>query len=293
MPKVVGVKFKTSNKSYYFDPLDIHFVEGDVVIVETARGIEYGTVSASNMVVPDDKIVPPLRPIVRKATEEDKQNAKKLDELSKDTMKKALPKVAEFNPNMKLVDTEYTFDQSKIIFYFTANGREDFRELVRCLAGMFRRRIEMRQIDEREDIKMRGGFGICGRECCCTCFSGSRKASIKMAKNQNLSLNPTKISGLCGKLMCCLKYENDYYAEACKKVPKIGSTVKSPEGEGVVVSNDMLKMITKLKISKGDGSEIYKDFPVDRLEFKRKTDNSSKNDDDEEIITDDMKKILD
>ncbi len=256
MPKVVGVKFKTSNKSYYFDPLDIHFVEGDVVIVETARGIEYGTVSASNMVVPDDKIVPPLRPIVRKATEEDKQNAKKLDELSKDTMKKALPKVAEFNPNMKLVDTEYTFDQSKIIFYFTANGREDFRELVRCLAGMFRRRIEMRQIDEREDIKMRGGFGICGRECCCTCFSGSRKASIKMAKNQNLSLNPTKISGLCGKLMCCLKYENDYYAEMLRILPKNGAEVITPNGVGKVEGSDILRAEVKVKFENSEGVDV-------------------------------------
>ena len=256
MPKVVGVKFKTSNKSYYFDPLDIQFLEGDGVVVETARGVEYGVVSISNMVVPDDKIVPPLRPVIRKATDEDKENYKKLEEMGKDAMKKALPKVAEFNPNMKLVDTEYTFDQSKIIFYFTASGREDFRELVRCLAGMFRRRIEMRQIDEREDIKMRGGFGICGRECCCTCFSGSRKASIKMAKNQNLSLNPTKISGLCGKLMCCLKYENDYYAEMIKILPKNGSEVLSPNGIGRVESSDILKQEVKVKFESGEGVEI-------------------------------------
>ena len=256
MPKVVGVKFKTSNKSYYFDPLDIEFSEGDGVVVETARGVEFGVVSQSNMIVPDDKIVPPLRPVVRKASDEDKENAKKLEAMGKDAMKKALPKVAEFNPNMKLVDTEYTFDQTKIIFYFTANGREDFRELVRCLAGMFRRRIEMRQIDEREDIKMRGGFGICGRECCCTCFSGSRKASIKMAKNQNLSLNPTKISGLCGKLMCCLKYENDYYAEMLKILPKNGTEVLTPSGLGKVESSDILRQELKVKFESSEGIEI-------------------------------------
>lgn len=256
MPKVVGVKFKTSNKSYYFDPLDIEFSEGDGVVVETARGIEFAVVSQSNMIVPDDKIVPPLRPVVRKASDEDKENAIKLEAMGKDAMKKALPKVAEFNPNMKLVDTEYTFDQSKIIFYFTANGREDFRELVRCLAGMFRRRIEMRQIDEREDIKMRGGFGICGRECCCTCFSGSRKASIKMAKNQNLSLNPTKISGLCGKLMCCLKYENDYYAEMLKILPKNGTEVLTPAGVGKVESSDILRQELKVKFESNEGIEI-------------------------------------
>ncbi len=267
MPKVVGIKFRTSNKAYYFDPLDLEFLEGDGVVVETARGMEYGTVCSPNMIVPEDKIVPPLRPVIRKATDEDKETAKKLEAMSKDAMKKALSKVAEFNPNMKLVDTEYTFDQSKIIFYFTASGREDFRELVRCLAGMFRRRIEMRQIDEREDIKMRGGFGICGRECCCTCFSASRKASIKMAKNQNLSLNPTKISGLCGKLMCCLKYENDYYAETLKILPKNGSEVLTPVGLGKVEGSDILRQEVKVKIENGETIEI-KTYKLSELKTK-------------------------
>ncbi len=256
MPEVIGVKFKTSNKLYYFDPLEIKFSIGDGVIVETARGVEYGTVGAANTVVSDDKIVQPLKPVVRKATEEDKENAVKLETMSREAMKKAMPKVAELNPNMKLVDTEYTFDQSKIIFYFTANGREDFRELVRCLAGIFRKRIEMRQIDEREDIKMRGGFGICGRECCCSCYSSSGKVSIKMAKNQNLSLNPTKISGLCGKLMCCLRYENDYYAEMLKIVPKNGTEVSTPAGIGKVESSDLLKQELKIRIESKEGSEV-------------------------------------
>lgn len=256
MPKVVPVKFKTSSKAYYFDPLDVEFREGDGIVVETARGVEYGVATSGNMIVPDDKIVPPLRPIVRKATDEDKETHKRLISLAKDTFKKSLDKVAEFNPNMKLVDVEYTFDETKIIFYFTAQGREDFRELVRCLAGMFRKRIEMRQIDERDDIKMKGGFGVCGRECCCTCFAGSRKASIKMAKNQNLSLNPTKISGLCGKLMCCLKYENDYYAEMIKVIPKNGTEVLTPLGVGRVEGSDILKQTVKVKFESSESTEV-------------------------------------
>lgn len=256
MPEVVGVKFRTSSKSYYFNPINIQFSVGDGVVVETARGLEYGTVSSANNMVSDDKIVQPLKPVIRKATDEDKENAVKLDALARDAMKKAIPKAAELNPNMKIVDTEYTFDQSKIIFYFTAGGREDFRELVRCLAGMFRRRIEMRQIDERDDIKMRGGFGICGRECCCSCYSSSGKVSIKMAKNQNLSLNPTKISGLCGKLMCCLRYENDYYVEMIKVIPKNGTEVMTPFGVGKVESSDILKQEVKVRFENKDGVEI-------------------------------------
>lgn len=257
MPEVVGIKFKTSNKIYFFDPTGQKFTIGEGVVVETARGLEYGIVSTANVDVSEDKIVQPLKPIIRKGTQEDKETAKKLEELARDTMKKALPKVAELNPNMKLVDTEYTFDQTKIIFYFTASGREDFRELVKCLAGMFRKRIEMRQIDEREDIKMRGGFGVCGRECCCSCYSVNGKVSIKMAKNQNLSLNPTKISGLCGKLMCCLRYENDYYAEMVKVIPKNGTEVLTPLGIiGKVESADILKQEVKIKLESKEGVEI-------------------------------------
>ncbi len=256
MPEVVAVKFKTSNKLYYFDPSEIQFSIGDGVIVETARGVEYGSIAAANMNVAADKIVQPLKPVMRKATPEDKENALKLEALSREALKKALPKVVEHNPNMKIVDTEYTFDQTKIIFYFTASGREDFRELVRVLAGMFRKRIEMRQIDEREDIKMRGGFGICGRECCCSCYSCNGKVSIKMAKNQNLSLNPTKISGLCGKLMCCLRYENEYYAEMVKIIPKNGTEVLTPSGLGKIESSDILKQQLKVKIESKEGVEI-------------------------------------
>lgn len=267
MPEVIGVKFKTSNKIYFFDPLDQKFSVGEGVVVETARGLEYGTIGSANQIVSDDKIVQPLKPIIRKGTLEDKETALKLEALARDTMKKALPKVAELNPNMKLVDTEYTFDQSKIIFYFTASGREDFRELVKCLAGMFRKRIEMRQIDEREDIKMRGGFGICGRECCCSCYSSNGKVSIKMAKNQNLSLNPTKISGLCGKLMCCLRYENDYYAEMLKVIPKNGVEVITPVGVGKVEGTDILKQEVKVKLENKEGAEI-KVYKLQELKTK-------------------------
>ena len=267
MPKVIPVKFRTSSKAYYFDPLDIEFRDGDGIIVETARGVEYGTAVGANTIVPDDKIVPPLRPVIRKATEEDKETYKRLASLSREAMKKSVDKVAEFNPNMKLVDVEYTFDETKIIFYFTAQGREDFRELVRCLAGMFRKRIEMRQIDERDDIKIKGGFGVCGRECCCTCFQGSRKASIKMAKNQNLSLNPAKISGLCGKLMCCLKYENDYYAEMIKIIPKNGTEVITPIGMGKVESSDILKQTAKVKFETSESTEV-KTFKLNELKLR-------------------------
>ena len=287
MPKVIPVKFRTSSKAYYFDPLDIEFRDGDGIIVETARGVEYGVASGSNMIVPDDKIIPPLRPVIRKATEEDKETYKKLATLSREAMKKCADKVVEFNPNMKLVDVEYTFDESKIIFYFTAQGREDFRELVRCLAGMFRKRIEMRQIDERDDIKIKGGFGVCGRECCCTCFSGSRKASIKMAKNQNLSLNPAKISGLCGKLMCCLKYENDYYADMIKVVPKNGTEVMTPVGLGRVEGSDILKQTVKVKFETNDSTEVktYKLTDIkhrDGTEIVIPTSNCSKNEENDE-----------
>lgn len=267
MPEVIGVKFRTSNKSYFFDPTDIQFLVGDGVVVETARGLEYGNVVAANHEVSDDKIVQPLKPVIRKATEQDIENSIRLDALARDTMKRAIPKAAELNPNMKIVDTEYTFDQTKIIFYFTSGGREDFRELVRCLAGMFRKRIEMRQIDEREDIKMRGGFGICGRECCCSCYSSCGKVSIKMAKNQNLSLNPTKISGLCGKLMCCLRYENEYYAEMLKVIPKNGTEILTPVGLGKVENSDILKQEVKVKFENKEGVEI-KTFKLADLKSK-------------------------
>ena len=192
---------------------------------------------------------------------------------------------------MKLVGCEYSFDGKKVVFFFTADGRVDFRELVKDLASAFKIRIELRQVGIRDETKILGGLAPCGRACCCgSCMPDFRKVSIKMAKTQGLSLNPGKISGLCGRLMCCLEYENDYYAEVYKKMPKLGSTVSTPEGEGVVVTNNMLKLISKIKITKGDGSEIYKDFPVSELKFKS---SAKDNELDDKDLDEEIKEILD
>ena len=265
MPTIIGVKFKNTNKVYYFDPLSETLFENDGVIVETARGTEFGRVVQGNRNVDDSEIVSPLKPIVRKASAEDFALLDKLDGMRDGTFKTAQPIIERHNPEMKLVDVEYTFDQSKIVFYFTADGRVDFRELVKNLAGTFRKRIEMRQIDEREDIKLRGGLGPCGRPCCCTCFmADSEKVSIKMAKTQGLPLNPTKINGLCGKLMCCLRYENEYYAEVNKLLPKVGARVLTEDGEGTVVSCDALRKLVKVRTEKADGVSV-KDFDVEQV----------------------------
>ena len=272
MAKIIGVKFKNTAKTYYFAPQNNNekYENGCGVIVETAKGIEYGTVVIEEKEVADSELVHPLKPIIRKATEKDQrkviENQKKipeaLDFISKEIVKQ--------NLEMKLIGAEYSFDGKKLVFFFSADGRIDFRELVKVLANHFKVRIELRQVGIRDETKILGGIAPCGRTCCCSsCLSDFSKVSIKMAKNQGLHLNPSKISGLCGRLMCCLSYENEYYAEVYKKTPKIGSTVGTPEGEGIVVSNDMLKLISKVKISKGDGSEVYKDFPTDRLKFKK------------------------
>ena len=216
-----------------------------------------------------------------------KENQKKIPA----AMEFANEKIAELNLKMKLIGCEYAFDGKKIVFFFTADNRIDFRELVKVLAAKFHVRIELRPIGIRDETKLLGGIAPCGRECCCSkSLTDFGKVTIKMAKNQGLHLNPGKISGPCGRLMCCLEYENEYYAEVFKKMPKLGSTVGTPEGDGVVISNDMLKLISKVKIAKGDGSEVYKDFPVDRLRFKKiKADE----DDDDKTVSEDMKKILD
>ena len=294
MAKILGVKFKNTAKVYYFAPEEgvNEYEEKSGVIVETAKGLEYGTVVFGVMEVDDKEIVHPLKPVVRKATEKDEKmiqnNQKKIPE----AMEFANQKIAELKLSMKLIGCEFSFDGKKIVFFFTADNRIDFRELVKLLAAKFHVRIELRQVGIRDETKILGGIAPCGRECCCSNnVSDFCKVTIKMAKNQGLHLNPGKISGLCGRLMCCLEYENDYYSEACKKVPKVGGTVGTPEGEGVVISNDMLKMITKVKISKGDGSEVYKDFPVDRLNFKRNK--NADNDADDKAELKDIEKMLD
>ena len=270
MAKIIGVKFKQYGKLYYFAPGNGEFAEGQGVIVETARGAEYATVCMPCKEVPDEELVAPLKPVLRAATEKDLENMRRNEERRVPAMKTAAEKIAARGLDMKLVDCEFAFDGSKVVFYFTADGRVDFRELVKDLSSVFHMRIELRQIGVRDEAKLLGGFGPCGRECCCSvCMPDFQKVSIKMAKNQGLSLNPGKISGLCGRLMCCLAYENDYYAEACKKMPKVGSEVGTPEGTGTVVNANMLKMEVKVRIDKGDGA-AYKDFPVEQLRFKRK-----------------------
>lgn len=256
MPIIVGVKFGSTCKQYYFDPLNIEFKEGDGVIVETVRGLEFARISQQNTNVPDEEIKVPLKPVVRKATKEDEQRAKENFEKKAGAMKICQKHIDKHGLQMKLVDAEYTFDRSKIIFSFTADGRVDFRELVKDLAGEMRMRIELRQIYERDDIKLRGAMGVCGRECCCISYlSDYEKSTVKMAKNQNLSLNPTKVSGMCGKLMCCLKYENDFYAQINKVMPKIGSIVKLQDGTARVEEVDVLKERIKVTLEKEDGVE--------------------------------------
>ena len=268
--EVISVKFKGRGKAYYFDANGLTAKPGDDVIVETSKGLEYATCVAGNHYVSNEKVVPPIRPVIRIATDNDKRVQEINHKREREALSICREKVAEHGLDMKLVDVECSFEGNKITFYFTSDGRVDFRELVKDLAGVFRSRIELRQIGVRDEAKLLGGFGPCGRECCCSvCMPDFQKVSIKMAKNQGLSLNPGKISGLCGRLMCCLAYENDYYAEACKKMPKVGSEVGTPEGTGTVVNANMLKMEAKVRIDKGDGA-AYKDFPVEQLRFKRK-----------------------
>ncbi len=295
MAKIIGVKFKNTAKTYYFAPADENeiYEEKSGVVVETAKGLEYGTVVFGVKEVPESEIVHPLKKIIRKATEKDQKAVRENEKKIPGAMEFANEKIKELNLDMKLVGCEYAFDGKKVVFFFTSDGRVDFRELVKILASKLHLRIELRQIGIRDETKLLGGIAPCGRTCCCaSCMSDFGKVSIKMAKNQGLHLNPSKISGLCGRLMCCLEYENDYYAEVFKKMPKIGGTVGTPEGQGTVVSNDMLKMITKVKIPKGDGSEVYKDFPTDRLEFKKNKQND-KEDSEKDSISEEMAKILD
>lgn len=266
MATIVGIKFKSTNKVYYFDPKDDVFCEGDGAIVETARGLEYGTVTIANKEVDDSEIVSPLKPVVRKATQEDVKQLEKNAEDKEHALKVIRQKVSEMKLNMKLVDAEYTFDRSKLLFYFTADGRVDFRELVRSLASIFKVRIELRQIYERDDTKMRGALAPCGRACCCTThLPDFEKVSIKMAKVQGLSLNPQKISGVCGRLMCCLKYENAYYSEVYKQMPRVGSKVKTADGEGTVESNDLIKQTARVKVMLKDGSFDVKTYKLEDM----------------------------
>ncbi len=249
MAEVIGVRFKEVGKVYYFDPLDNKLNTGDMVIVETARGLECGEVATPNKIIPDEKIKQPLKPLIRIATEKDLNHLAENKIREKDAYKICEQKIANHKLEMKLVNVEYTFDNSKIIFYFTADGRVDFRALVKDLASVFRTRIELRQIGVRDEAKMLGGLGICGRPFCCNRFMGEfQPVSIKMAKEQGLSLSPVKISGTCGRLMCCLKYEQEAYTDLLKHTPKIGAIVKTPEGKGLVVENNLIARTLKVKL---------------------------------------------
>ena len=273
MVKVAGVRFKTAGKIYYFDPDQFQVVLGDHVIVETARGMEFGTVMMEIQEVSENEIVAPLKKIIRIATEEDHKKHEENEKRKERALRLCQEKIDKHDLVMKLIDVEYTFDNSKIIFYFTADGRVDFRELVKDLAGVFKMRIELRQIGVRDEAKMMGGIGSCGRALCChSWLADFEPVSIKMAKVQNLSLNPSKISGICGRLMCCLKYENDVYMEMRKGMPEIGERIKTPDGLAKVVDTNLLENVIKVRLyldekpaSKGKNGSDENGFTEEKL----------------------------
>ncbi|NMM61640.1 stage 0 sporulation family protein [Clostridium sp. P21] len=268
MVKVVGVRFKKAGKIYYFSPDDLNIEKDNKVIVETARGIEFGECVIGCKEVEESEIVPPLKSVIRIANEEDIKRHNVNKEKETEAFQVCLEKIEKHQLKMKLIDVEYTFDNNKVIFYFTADGRVDFRELVKDLAAIFRTRIELRQIGVRDEAKMIGGLGPCGRTMCCSTFLGDfAPVSIKMAKEQNLSLNPTKISGICGRLMCCLNYEQETYEQIRKKLPKTNSIVNTPYGKGEVISNSVVKEEVKVKVKSEDGEEILVEVPINDIEL--------------------------
>ena len=282
MTKVIGVRFRKAGKVYYFSPGDNEIKNGDHVIVETARGVEYGYVVLGSHEVEDKKVVQPLKPVLRMASPEDEEIERTNKEKEKEAFRICLEKIKKHELEMKLIDTEYTFDNNKILFYFTADGRIDFRELVKDLASVFKTRIELRQIGVRDETKIRGGIGICGRPLCCSSYlSEFIPVSIKMAKEQNLSLNPSKISGVCGRLMCCLKYEEETYEELNSRFPNIGDYVTTDDGlKGEVHSVSILRQLVKVIVTvDGDEKEI-REYKASQLRFRprRKKEKSQVND---------------
>ncbi len=273
MVKVAGVRFKTAGKVYYFDPGELEINAGDHVVVETARGMEFGTVTMDITEVSEEDVVAPLKQIVRIADEKDHIQHEENVRKKQKAMDLCQEKIDKHGLVMKLIDVEYTFDNSKIVFYFTADGRVDFRELVKDLAGVFKMRIELRQIGVRDEAKMLGGIGSCGRPLCChSWLSDFEPVSIKMAKVQNLSLNPSKISGICGRLMCCLKYENDIYMEFRKGMPDVGEKIKTPGGMGKVIETNLLQRTVKVRLFIDDGSKNGNQNEDDNQEDKLSTD---------------------
>jgi cell fate regulator YaaT (PSP1 superfamily) len=263
MAEVIGVRFKEVGKVYYFDPLDNKLNRGDMVIVETARGLECGEVATPNKTIDEGELAHPLKPLIRIASESDLNHLAENKLKEKEAYKICEQKIANHKLEMKLVNVEYTFDNSKILFYFTADGRVDFRALVKDLAAVFKTRIELRQIGVRDEAKMLGGLGVCGKPFCCASFMGEfQPVSIKMAKEQGLSLSPVKISGTCGRLMCCLKYEQEAYTDLLKRTPKVGAIVNTPEGKGLVVENNLIAGILKVKLNNAPEDVAPKTFTV-------------------------------
>jgi cell fate regulator YaaT (PSP1 superfamily) len=270
MTKVIGVRFRQAGKIYYFSPGKFQIKKGDKVIVETARGVEFGSVVGEMKEIPDEEVMQPLKPVVRIATEEDKRNEEKNREREKEAFRICTEKIREHELDMKLINAEYTFDNNKVLFYFTAEGRIDFRELVKDLAAVFRTRIELRQIGVRDETKIRGGIGICGRPLCChTYLSEFAPVSIKMAKEQNLSLNPTKISGVCGRLMCCLTNEEETYEELNSHLPAIGDFVTTIDGlKGEVQSVSVLRQLVKVVVNLDNDEKEIREYKAKELRFK-------------------------
>jgi len=285
--EVVGIRFKQAGKIYYFDPAGLNIQNGQYVIVETSRGIEYGEVVIGVRSVEEETIISPLKKVIRIATEEDKKIEQENIDREKLAFGICVAKVKDHGLEMKVIDVEYTFDRNKVIFYFTADGRIDFRELVKDLATVFKTRIELRQIGVRDEAKMIGGVGICGRTLCCSTYLGDfQPVSIKMAKEQSLSLNPTKISGVCGRLMCCLKYEQDAYEEVNKRMPKVNSIVLTPRGEGLVMQTSVLRETVDVKIVEEEQSEIYT-FSAKEIKIVK-----AAKDDNKEVVDEKILKML-
>jgi len=285
MQEIVGVRFKKIGKIYFFNPVGKKYTKGQNVIVETARGIELGEIAIENKMLSEEKIIAPLKNIIRIASEDDEKKYQENEEKAKEAYQVCIDKIEKHQLAMKLVDVEYTFDNSKLLFYFTADGRIDFRELVKDLAAIYKTRIELRQIGVRDEVKMLGGYGMCGRElCCCKHLTDLNPVSIKMAKEQGLSLNPTKISGVCGRLMCCLKHEQNVYEEKLARLPNVGALVKTPDGNGTVEDIETLKEIVKVRIEK-EGTIQKKVFHLKEIEILK---NKKRKENQEEV---DMKEL--
>ena len=284
MKKIVGVRFKKPGKIYFFDPLDFDVSIGDKVIVETAMGEEIGEVVVSKRELPNEKLVSPLKKVIRVATNQDIKNMEMYKAKEPEALKICAEKIKKHKLDMNLTDVEYKFDGSKILFYFTADGRIDFRDLVKDLASIFKTRIELRQIGVRDEVRRMGGNGVCGRELCCCSFLGNfETVSIKMAKEQNISLNPAKISGNCGRLMCCLKYEQEVYEDKLKKLPKIGAIVKTEDGEGIVDNVEILKEQVNVKFKDGD-DYFYKKYNAKDIKIIKNGSNKKMNPEEKEHL---------